>query len=81
LGLDFLFVGVNQLALWIYHPLFFPMKMASFGEGDNQFGFCFGVRIDWMEEFKQMGGVLIGLIFEADSGDEFFRSVERFFYV
>lgn len=34
-----------------------------------------------MLEFKQMGGVLIGLIFEADSGDEFFGSVERCFYV
>jgi hypothetical protein len=33
-----------------------------------------------MSEFKQMCGVLIGLIFEADSRDEFFGSVERFFY-
>ncbi len=57
------------------------MKMASFGEGDNEFWFCFWVRIDWMSEFKQMCGVLIGLISEADSGDEFFRSVERFFDV
>jgi hypothetical protein len=57
------------------------MKMASFGEGDHEFWFCFRVRIDWMSEFKQMGGVLIGLIFEADSGDEFFGSVERFFYL
>jgi hypothetical protein len=32
LGLNFLFVGVDELAFGGDEPLFFPMKMAAFGE-------------------------------------------------